>query len=282
MNRASLTSAFVALVFGVPAFAAPATKSSNPTGDLNDALKTMRPISVPLLEQAEVQAELNLSAEQKTAIGDLIKTAKDEFMAARQQPLPLPAPGAGGPGNAAAIRAIISRQIKYDTEKIAAALKPDQLVRLRQLELHVKGPAAFADRRVARVLGLTAEQDLKIEEINIRYEPAYTEATIEARFNGADGKAVAEVSQKYLDECVKLLTKEQKASMDWLLGKRPDAAFIAKVTFPMAPAIGGFGGAAGGVAIPAIRLAPAAPAPVAIPVAPPPAPPPPPVKKEDK
>lgn len=281
MNRVSLTSAYFAIAIGVSASAAPATKSSNPTGDLADALKTMRPIAVALLEQAEVQTELNLTAEQKQTINDLVKAAKDEYIAARAQPVPLPAAG-GGPGNAAAIRAIISRQIKYDTDKMVAALKPDQLVRLRQLELHMKGPSAFTDRRVARVLGLTAEQDLKIEEVIMKYEPANTEATIEARIGGGDGKAVAELNTKYVDECMKVLTKEQKASMDWLLGKRPDAALLAKAVLPTPLAVGGFGGiAVQGIPAGAIRIAPVAP-PVAVPAPPVAAPAPPPVKKEDK
>jgi Spy/CpxP family protein refolding chaperone len=265
--------AILALILGMassPLQAAPATKSSDSTTDLAAALKTMRPISVSLLEQDEVQAELKLTAEQKKAIADLIKSARDEFLAAMQQPVPvpLPAPGAGG----VAVKAFTPKQIKYDTDKMAAALKPDQLVRLRQLELHLKGPQAFADRRVARALNLTAEQDLKIEEIIMRYEPAYNESLLNARINNLDAKPVAELGDKFVDECLKLLTKEQKASWDWLVGKRPEAGQWAKALLPMPL----FGGAAPGIAIGggAIRVAP-------VPVAPPAPPAPPPLPKKD-
>jgi hypothetical protein len=254
-----------------PARGAPGSKPSTSTTDLSEALKTMRPISVPLLEIDEVQTELKLSAEQKQAIADLTKAARDEFQAGLQQPMPIPAVGAGG---GVAVRAFTSRAIKYDTEKMAAALKPDQLIRLRQLELHLKGPQVFADRRVARVLNLTAEQDLKIEEIIMRYEPTYTETMINARLNNLDGKPVAELGDKFVGECLKLLTKEQKASWDWLVGKRPEAGSWAKAVLP-SPA-GGFGGFAPAIGIQGggvIRLAPLAPAAPAIPAPP---------KKEDK
>jgi hypothetical protein len=256
--------AIVALILGAtnsPVHAAPATKSSDSTADLTEALKTLRPISVSLLEQEEVQAELKLSAEQKKAIADLIKAARDEFQAAMQQPVPVPLPAAGAGG--VAVKAFMPKQIKYDTDKMAAALKSDQLVRLRQLDLHVKGPQAFADRRVARALNLTVEQDLKIEEIIMRYEPAHTEALLTARLNNLDGKPLAELGDKFVGECLKLLTKEQKASWDWLVGKRPDAGPWAIALLPTPFGIGGF---AGGIAMPggAIRVLPA------LPVAPPP------------
>ena len=269
--RLTRVSAVLALGLGVaslPALAAPATKSSNPTADLAEALKTMRPILVPLVEQEDVQAELKLTADQKQAIADLVKAAREEFQAMLQQPVPLPAAGAGG----VAVRAFTQRTIKYDTDKMAAALKPEQLVRLRQLELHLKGPHAFADRRVARALNLTAEQDLKIEEIIMRYEPAHTEAMMNSRLNNLDGKPLAELGDKFVGECLKSLTKEQKASWDWLMGKRPDAGQWAKAMLPMSSGFGAGIAIGGG----AIRVAPA------LPVAPPALPPPPPPKKEDK
>lgn len=259
MNQA-LTALALSLGVVLPAVAAPASKPISSTSDLNAALKTARPISVPLLEQDEIQAELKATPEQKQTIAELLKSARDEFQAKLQQPVPVPA--GGGP---VAVRAFTSRTIVYDTEKMAAALKPEQLIRLRQLELHLKGPAAFADRRVARVLNLTAEQDLKIEEIIIKFEPANTEAMMNARINNQDGKPLAELGDKYVAECLKLLTREQKQSWDWLMGKRPEAGQWAKafIQMPM-----GFGGAMGGFAIQGggIRIAP----PVAPPVVAPP------------
>jgi Spy/CpxP family protein refolding chaperone len=261
--------AMLALILGVassPLQAAPATKSSDSTADLTNALKTMRPISVSLLEQDEVQTELKLTDDQKKAIADLMTSARDEFKAVLQQPVALPVAGPGG----VAVKAFMPKSIKYDTDKMAAALKPDQLVRLRQLELHLKGPHAFADRRVARVLNLTAEQDLKIEEITMRYEPAHTETMMTVRLNNLDAKPLAELGDKYVAECLKLLTKEQKASWDWLVSKRPDAGQWAKAHLPMPFGVGGM--VAPGIAIQggAIRVAPPPPA---APPAPPPLPP---------
>src|SRR5206468_216487 len=97
-------------------------------------------------------------------------------------------------------------------------------------------------------LNLTAEQDLKIEEIIMRFEPTYTETMMNARLNNLDGKPVAELGDKFVGECLKQLTKEQKASWDWLAGKRPEAGSWAKAVLPSP---GGFGGFALAIGIPA-------------------------------
>ncbi|HVK07220.1 MAG TPA: hypothetical protein VM597_00445, partial [Gemmataceae bacterium] len=177
-------------------------------------------------------------------------------------PLPAPPPGGGGVAVAVAaggVRIAGAGAVKYDYEKLTAALRPSQLVRLRQIELHLKGPAAFADRRVVRTLGLTAEQEQKVEEIIVRYEPAFSEAASAAAFGPAvDPKPIGEVVDKYVGECVKLLGRDQKAAWDWLVGARPPAGTWIRAAGPAgAVTVQGFA--------PGMRL-PAAPVPV--PVAP--------------
>jgi Spy/CpxP family protein refolding chaperone len=217
-----------------PTDAAPAAKPPSLPADPADALKTARPINVGLLQQDEVLTELKCTPDQRQAIADLIKTALDEQRAAFQAAMQrggrggaLPPPGGvvvGGAVGGGSIRVGGPGPVKYDYEKLAAILKPEQLVRVRQLELHLKGPQAFADRRVVRTLGLTAEQEQKLEEIILRYEPAFAEAVSGVGFGpGADVKPVAEVGEKFTADCLKLLGKEQKAAWDWLTGVRPAA-----------------------------------------------------------
>ncbi len=219
----------VALSLGVvlPAVAAPASKPISSTTDLNAALKTARPINVALLEQDEALTDMKCSTEQRQAIADLFKSAREEQEAAMRQPQVA--------GGGRVVVRIAGGAIKYDTEKLAGTLKAEQLIRLRQLELHLRGPHAFADRRVIRTLGLSAEQELKAEEIIIRYEPEFL-VTMPMVLRGgkdADMKPLAELHEKFIGECLKLLTKEQKANWDWLVGKRPETVQWVRAIAPV-------------------------------------------------
>jgi|GEM_PF-6271859 len=245
--------------------AAPASKPLSSTSDLTGALKTARPINVAFLEQEEVLAEMKCSEEQRKAIAELFKTAREEQQAAMFQP-----PQVAGGGAVRVIARAFPGAIKYDTEKLAATLKAEQLIRLRQLELHLRGPQAFADRRVIRTVGLSAEQELKAEEIIIRFEPEFS-AMMPLLLRGGkdtDMKPLAELNEKFVGECLKLLTKEQKANWDWLVGKRPETVQWVRAIAPVSP----FANMAAGVMIQggAIRVAPPIPAgPVVDPVVPP-------------
>ncbi|HJZ90804.1 MAG TPA: hypothetical protein VKE40_08005, partial [Gemmataceae bacterium] len=262
---AVLLAGVAALGFGFglrtePTVAAPATKSRPAGDDLTAALKTARPINVALLEQDEVLTDLKCTPDQRQAIADVIKAARDEYREAVQGAMRKVA----GPGGAA-VRMTPPPPIKYDTEKLAAALKAEQLIRVRQLELHLKGPHAFVDRRVVRALGLTAEQEAKVEEVIVRYEPEYANQVKTALVDGADGdradgdKALAELGEKFTADCLKLLTKEQQATWAWLVGKRPEAGAWVRAGTSNGPAgaVGMFRFQGGG----GVRVAPVGPAP---------------------
>ena len=264
--RLSRSAAIAAVAIGIglmagTALAAPASKPISSTTDLAGALKTARPINVALLEQDEVLTDMKCSTEQRQAIADLFKSAREEQEAALRQPQVA--------GGARVVVRAFGGAIKYDTEKLAATLKAEQLIRLRQLELHLRGPHAFADRRVIRTVGLSAEQELKAEAIIIRYEPEFL-VTMPMVLRGgkdADMKPLAELHEKFVGECLKLLTKEQKANWDWLVGKRPETVQWVRAIAPASASINMPGVIAiqGG----AIRIAP--PIPVAPPVVDPPA-----------
>ena len=269
-----------------PMGAAPAAKPSSSGDDLATALKTARPISVSLLEQDEVLTDLKCTPDQRQTVADIIKQAHDEYQEAfkaafAKGPQPVPGGGVGG-----MVRVMTPTSVKYDTAKLTAALKPEQVIRLRQLELHVRGPHAFADRRVIRALGLSADQELKIEEVIIKYEPEMA-ATLSGFVRGpkdVDAKPLAELGDKCVAECVKLLTKEQKATWDWLAGKRPEPGQWVRAANPSLPPVqfaGAIGVQAGGGGV---RIVPALPGGVVPPpvVLPPVVVPPPPVVVPEK
>ncbi len=261
-----------------PTAAAPAAKGTTSSGDLASVLKTVRPISVSLLNQPEVLADLKCTEDQKDALNKLIKGARE----AHQEKIK--AMFQGGPGGG--VFQIAGGQIpslKYETDKIAAVLKPEQLIRVRQFELHLQGPKAFADRRVIRALGLTVDQELKIEEAIIRYESALNEAvqTMYSTGREPDAKPLATVGEKFVADCRKVLSKDQDAAWNWMLGARLAPGPWAR-TIVNHGDDEGFSVAVGGFAGPAIAL-PLAPA-IAVPgvAVALPLPPAAPEKKEDK
>src|SRR5262249_10797764 len=79
--------AAVGLGFGLrtePTVAAPANKARPAGDDLAAALKTARPITVALLEQADVLNELKCTPDQCQTIAEVIKAAQDEYREAVQ------------------------------------------------------------------------------------------------------------------------------------------------------------------------------------------------------
>jgi len=204
-----------------PSVAAPLPKAGSSTSDLAALLKTARPITPGLLEQDEVLADLKCTPEQRQAIAEVMKAARDELreafqkMIAQRRP---PGPAAGGVGGAVGGGFSFAGRLNIDSEKLLAPLKPEQVLRARQLDIQLKGPQAFTDRRVVRALALTAEQEQKIEEILVHYESESTSPAMAIGGGGADNKAFAERNGKVMADCLKLVSKEQKASWDRLIG----------------------------------------------------------------
>lgn len=91
--------------------------------------------------------------------------------------------------------------------EFAKAVKPllteAQIVRLRQLDLVSKGVAAFANRRVVRLLQLTEAQEDEIERIGKQF----MKENRDVRFKP---KELGEMQDAAMAACVKLLTPDQK------------------------------------------------------------------------
>jgi RNA polymerase sigma factor (sigma-70 family) len=263
-----VAAAIAVTVFGVgtgaaPTAAAPLPKPGSKESDLAAMLKTARPLTPGLLEQDEVLNDMKCSPEQRQAMAEILKAARDEQREALQRMLRarVPAAGPAPPGGVAVVGGAgfsISGRLNIDSNKLLAPLKPEQIIRARQIELQLKGPQAFADRRVVRALGLTVEQEEKVEEILVKFEAESMLPTMVAGGNQADFKPLAEQHAKVGGECLKLLTKEQKASWDRLIGPVLEPGPWLRSGFGQSTAI------AGGMALPAIRevgipLPPAAP-----------------------
>lgn len=156
-----------------------------------------------LVRQEAVQAELGLSADQKTKLAEA-----------------LPDAGPGGGGN---FREMSDEQRRDwmeqrrarqadEEKKIAAIVEPAQLGRLRQIRVQALGPAALLDETIGKEIGVTDEQRTKIQE------------SMQAVREQGGGGDRAEMRRKAYESAVKLLSTEQVAKLDSLRGPAFDVS----------------------------------------------------------
>jgi hypothetical protein len=172
-----------------------------------------------LVGQKAVQDELKLDKDQidkaDAAIKKVREDHKDDLAKARDQ------------NTSMEERAEIMKKVADDTEKaLKDVLKPDQLKRLKQIQLQVRGVGAFAQEEVQTALKLTQEQkdDIKTIAEDTR------KGTMEA-FQGAAGdptkfadvrKKVQALNAEGMDRISKILKDDQKKSWQEMIGDKFD------------------------------------------------------------
>jgi hypothetical protein len=105
---------------------------------------------------------------------------------------------------------------------VARVLKPEQVKRLREIEVQSQGLAAFEDRAVAAALKLTAQQKGEYAKILAGLSKAQMELLAkEKRLTNQDA---AKLTQKAIDAMLATLTDEQKTVWKGLLGELSPAA----------------------------------------------------------
>jgi Spy/CpxP family protein refolding chaperone len=155
--------------------------------------------ALSLLTQKSVQDELKLSDEQ-------VKQAKE-----LQEKQRADRPNFQG-GDREEIRKKMAERRKAENEAVAKILKPEQLKRVKQIEL--QQPGALNNEEVAKALKITDEQKGKMREIQMK-------AFEEMRDLGRDEEARTkrQALMKKTSEKVKgVLTDEQKAKLKEMQG----------------------------------------------------------------
>ena len=173
----------------------------------------------PLLRVEAVQKDLGLSEADAKKLTDAwqdgMKAQQAKMQAAiNQQMMVRPAGGGGAfaisvPGDTEKMN---QERIDEFNKKLAAELKPEQVRRLKQLVLQQDGPHALLDRRVIRGLGLSAEQEDRIDALLPPRRKAYIPKVEYAK--------VAEEIDAAAKEAEKVLTAEQRKRWDTIIGKR--------------------------------------------------------------
>lgn len=174
-----------------------------------------------LLTQEQVQKELKLSKDQLNKLQKLI---------AKPQELPKPI---AKPGVAAKSDDLRSKEaIKAREKAVSDILMPEQLRRLKEISLQLRGGQAFNDPEVAEALKLTSEQKEKVKTIHEEaiksmeslFRPAFNfQASgnfqeMQKQF-AAMAKKFEDVRKSIDEQLMNLLTDEQKATWRQLTGE---------------------------------------------------------------
>lgn len=183
-----------------------------------------------ILRSDEAKAELKLTDEQSDKIGSMLEEMRASMMERFQSLQDVPE------GERQEKAQSMMRELGADVKKqLQGVLDKDQYARYEQISLQAMGVEAFNQEEVVTGLKLTDEQKTKLGEIT----SSMREETMSI-FQGSQGdregamKKLTELRETTMKKVQELLTAEQKADWEKLIGK----------PFKM-PAFGGPGGPGG-------------------------------------
>jgi Spy/CpxP family protein refolding chaperone len=167
----------------------------------------------------DVQQELKLTGEQQEKLADALGSMRG--------PGGRGPGGFGGPPPDPAERA--AREAAID-EKVKGILDGSQYARYHELALQLEGPAALSKKSVAERVGLTADQQTKVQEI-VQTARERQRAGLQQRGGGGPGggfdpqaraqmrRLMEEARLRTRNDILAILTPEQKQQWQSLQGK---------------------------------------------------------------
>jgi Spy/CpxP family protein refolding chaperone len=180
-----------------------------------------------LLQNEGVHKELKLSEEQLTKVKEVIHQVRQKHKEELEKQSQL------SPEERKEKAQVVLEAISQETLKsLTDTLKPEQIRRLKQIHLQLKGIQAFFEADVGKALKLTDEQRDKLKTIEEDAREEFRKATTgpgKANFQEALKKAVA-LRKEALDKAIAVLTPEQKKTWKDLAGApyeiKFDASFL--------------------------------------------------------
>lgn len=206
---------------------------------------------ITLVGLEQVQKELKLEGEKKTAVDELVGKYREDSRSLFT-----------GLGNfqdmsqderAAAMEEMGKKRAelakKYEAD-VAKSLSEEQMTRLTQIEVQQMGTRALSEEAIAKKLDISAEQQEKIAKIQADMATAQGEIFQSARDAGPDGFGQMREKQQALQEktdgeLMAVLTDDQKKSFEEMKGKPFEldrAAMFGGGRGPGGPGAGGPGG----------------------------------------
>jgi len=163
-----------------------------------------------------VHGELRLTPAQNDQVQDALQAVRGRFRGELKNALD--ANQEDAPGKRHEVR---QRLLEEAFRVVAEILRPEQLKRLREIEVRTRGPGAFADSAVQAALGLTEEQKRLIRHVTeaSRWEMQEQMRLREAGGEEADGEVIRDLRRQTLGKIVSLLSDKQQAAWQELTGK---------------------------------------------------------------
>jgi hypothetical protein len=181
-----------------------------------------------LAMRKDVQTDLALTEDQKKKLTDLNTKNREARRAdggGRRQR------GQGGAGSAGgqttvdreAMQKRMQEQREQQQKDLAAILTADQVKRLAEISLQLRGNDAILDEKVQKDLGITTEQKQKIEDLQKKQREANQGLMEKMRNNEIpqeDARKTLQANQKaFQEELGKVLTADQAGKLKTMQGK---------------------------------------------------------------
>lgn len=174
---------------------------------------------ISLAARTDVQTDAGVTAEQKGKI-EALQAAIQE--ARRAQMEEMRNSGGGGAPDFEAMRAQMEKQQVENEKKLAEILKPEQMLRLKEIRVQLQGNRAILDASVQKSLKMTPEQLGKIKTLQDNLNAA-NQSLFEEMRNGGDRDSLRERMTKNNDtfnaELGKILTSTQTDELKKMGGK---------------------------------------------------------------
>jgi Spy/CpxP family protein refolding chaperone len=178
-----------------------------------------------LLRRSDVQADLQLSTEQKTKLDSLRESMRGSRGDGGQR-------GQGGQGGEQrtpptdaereARRADMESRRAEMQKQLASVLKPDQITRLREISVQLRGNMALLDDKVQGELGLSSAQVAKVKDLREKMSEAMRSVFEKAQGGEITREQAMESARKNNDvlkvELGKVLDANQAAKLKALGG----------------------------------------------------------------
>jgi Spy/CpxP family protein refolding chaperone len=195
------TVATALLVVGL-AYALPERRSPGDDVIREKAPTRRGPFLSGVLGNGNVQEELGLSGEQKQKIEKMGQESVLEFKEAAQT-------GWHSEAYRKKMREMHAKVTEEEDKRLRDILKPEQLHRLKQLELQRQGVHLLRNPEVVRELGLSLEQQEKLNSLLDEQLAEMMNQTGPPRLS----------RQQLMEQALKLLTPEQRQKVEKILGK---------------------------------------------------------------
>jgi hypothetical protein len=183
-------------------------------------LKKAPTYSIPLMAligNPQVQKALNLCDEQKEKIGELQDETRRELDKLRQ--------GLDLKASRKKLQAMYPKVKEKEEKHLTEILKPEQLQRLKQIDLQLQGVDVLRKSEVIRALGLSLEQH---EKLNSLFKQADKQRTGMANqppglhAGQFGGMMPMQNKQELMEKALKVLTPEQRQKFEKIVGKPID------------------------------------------------------------